>query len=680
MLVGAASSMVARTPAYRMIGDSLTVELGRVKTDTDSLRILSDLMDLRPKWMSDSIGKKIVHTAICSRQDSAGLDAIRNLANLHLRNDSLLQVDLDNVYKFGESVDRDETATFVRMMQNLNRVRFINPEEKETELRRLLRKASSGHSSNIYDEIVLLHAISLYIGETAQGDLLSKYMDKLHGMIEKLRPEAYAIRNCYYVQAALTYANNDECDKSIEADRKLLQAIEDMEHGRKGANRRYRSYDANRYVIYTRLLSNYPRLNGNEVEELYKGAMAVVATDSMAATTNRISMRPQIYYAMYKKEYAEALSLLKTYIDYPYNAQIRRSLLKMMIKCAEQTGDMDALLVASRNYNEILEKTIEDRTREKFKELQIVYDINQMKAESTRKAVKMQRMFTIGAVVASVVLLVLLLIVFLLWRHARKLTQSLVDSNRALVSESANLRQAQADLVKARDDARLANRIKSDFIKNMSGEVAVPLHTINEYTNLIIDCSEAGFKPYLKHFAELVSLNSELLTSIVNDVLNLSEIDSDAVSVVMKKEPLAQLCKMAVESVKHRVLPGVEIGVEADVPDVTVYTDPRRLMQILVQLLSNAAKFTKEGRIEVSFHEDHDINMAVISVTDTGIGVTGDNAERIFERFVKLDRSSQGVGIGLAIARHLAELMGGNVTLDTTYTNGARFLVTVQLG
>lgn len=214
----------------------------------------------------------------------------------------------------------------------------------------------------------------------------------------------------------------------------------------------------------------------------------------------------------------------------------------------------------------------------------------------------------------------------------------------------------------------------------MSGEVAVPLHTINEYTNLIIDCSEAGFKPYLKHFADLVLLNSELLTSIVNDVLNLAEIDSDSVLIRMKKESLLKLCETSVESVKHRVSPGVQMEIAEGLNDVTVYTDPRRLLQILLQLLSNAAKFTKDGRIVVSFDTDKENANAVISVTDTGIGVSADNAERIFERFVKLDRSSQGVGIGLPIARHLAELLAGTVVLDTTYTDGARFVVTVPLG
>ncbi len=674
-------SMSARTTGNDEIADSLSDRLELATTAIDSLDLLTDIFDLRPKDKRDSIGRMILHTAACSGNDQIGLDIIRNLANLHIRNDSMLLKDLTNAAMFDPSDDRVETETFIRMLRNIHNVRYSTTDEKDRNLRLLLKKVNMGADDDIYENIVTLHGICLYVAECSQGELLSKYMTHLGQMVKQLRPEAYSIKNCYYVQAAMAFRENDENAKSIDADLKLLESIDGLENGSTwGISRPYRSYDGNRYIVYTRILSNYPQLSPREVETYYRKAMQMVARDSVAAATNRISMRPQIYYSMYKKDYGRALELLKKYIDAPYNASVHRVLLRMMVKSAEKQGDLDALLTASREYNEILEETIEKRTREKYKELQIVYDINQLKAEHARESGVMQRNVMLIALTAAVVLLVLLAVVFVLFRHSRRLAKNLVHSNAALVAESANLRQAQADLVKARDEAQLANRIKSDFIKNMSGEVAVPLHTINEYTNLIIDCSEAGFKPYLKHFANLVSHNAELLTSIVNDVLNLSEIDSDSVSVCMKKESLSQLCNMAIESVKHRVRPEVDMHVMPNLCDVTVYTDSRRLMQILVQLLSNSAKFTKHGSIEVGFHADEEAGKAYISVTDTGIGVSLGDAERVFERFVKLDRSSQGIGIGLPIARHLAELLAGSVTLDTTYTEGARFIVTVPLG
>lgn len=675
------SATVTKADEFRQneIADSLSQRLERTVTAADSIAILNDLVDLRPKAMRDSLCRLIVHTSLTSGNAATGLDALRNMANLHLRSDSLLDGDLEMAKKFPASEDRDETLTFIRMIRNLNNVRYCTPKEKEEMFRELLREANIGPSSNVYDNIVTLHALSLFMGAVSQGELLSKYLDQLGSLIESLRPEAYALRNCYYVQAALAYADIEEYKKSIDIDTRLLGIISAMEKGCVGARRKYRDYSGNKYVIYTRLLSNYPLLTNEEVERYYKGAMNMVQTDSLSATTNRVSMRPQIYYAMAHKNYSQAVELLKKYIDYPYNAQTRRLLLKLMIEAADATGDNESLLYASRQYNNILEEALEQRNQEKYRELQIVYDINKMKSDHARSSIEMQHKMAVVAWSAAAILLILLVVSVTLWVHSKKLARSLAGTNDALRDESENLRNSQADLVQARDEAQTANRVKSDFIRNMSGEVAVPLHTIIEYTNLIVDCSEAGMKPYLKRFANLVTVNAELLNTIVNDVLNLSEIDSNTMSINCKREVLQPLCKAAVESVRHKVQPGVDLQLAEDLPELSLRTDSRRLMQILVQLLSNASKFTAQGSIRVGYDVDEEAGIVRIYVADTGIGVSTDKADLIFERFVKLDRSSQGVGIGLPIARHIAKMLGGDVALDVNYTGGAKFVISLPL-
>lgn len=675
------SATVTKADEFRQneIADSLSRRLERTVTAADSIAILNDLVDLRPKAMRDSLCRLIVHTSLTSGNAATGLDALRNMANLHLRSDSLLDGDLEMAKKFPASEDRDETLTFIRMIRNLNNVRYCTPKEKEEMFRELLREANIGPSSNVYDNIVTLHALSLFMGAVSQGELLSKYLDQLGSLIESLRPEAYALRNCYYVQAALAYADIEEYKKSIDIDTRLLGIISAMEKGSVGARRKYRDYSGNKYVIYTRLLSNYPLLTNEEVERYYKGAMNMVQTDSLSATTNRVSMRPQIYYAMAHKNYSQAVELLKKYIDYPYNAHTRRLLLKLMIEAADATGDNESLLYASRQYNNILEEALEQRNQEKYRELQIVYDINKMKSDHARSSIEMQHKMAVVAWSAAAILLILLVVSVTLWVHSKKLARSLAGTNDALRDESENLRNSQADLVQARDEAQTANRVKSDFIRNMSGEVAVPLHTIIEYTNLIVDCSEAGMKPYLKRFANLVTVNAELLNTIVNDVLNLSEIDSNTMSINCKREVLQPLCKAAVESVRHKVQPGVDLQLAEDLPELSLRTDSRRLMQILVQLLSNASKFTAQGSIRVGYDVDEEAGIVRIYVADTGIGVSTDKADLIFERFVKLDRSSQGVGIGLPIARHIAKMLGGDVALDVNYTGGAKFVISLPL-
>lgn len=668
------------TPARSAImADSLQRVLLNAKTANDSLALLTDIYDLSGRGHRDETGRKIVEIALRSGNTAVGLDAVRNLANNHFKNDSLLNLDMELASRFPDSDDRKETLTFIAMMKNLYSVRYSTPEERETQLRKLLREANAGNETDVYRSIVLLHAISLYIGESSQGDLLSKYLDRLGRLIENLRPEATSLRNIYYVQAAMVYTENEEYSKAINADTKLLKSIDDLESGRTGLRRKYRSYDANRYIAYTRLLANYPHLPKRDIEDYYRKVMDIVANDSTAAVTNRISLRPQIYYAMYRQQYDKALELLKQAIDYPYNASCRRQMLKMAITAAEHTGDNETLLQASRDYNTMLENTLSQRNEEKYKELQLVYDINQMRAQHNRESMALERRMAIIGIVAAGILLILLILMLWLWIHSRKLARYLAASNSALLAESENLRLAQADLMRARDDAEAANHIKTDFIQNMSGEVTGPLNIITEYTNLIVDCSEANDKPYLRHFADLVNFNAELLKTTANDVLDLSEIDTNNVKLIFKREQIRPICEAAVDSVRHKLNPGVSIRLEHNLTDISLNTDSRRLMRILIQLLSNAAKFTEEGEISLGYAVDNENGCVYIRVTDTGIGIKPEAAEYIFRRFVKINKSSQGIGIGLSIARHFADMLGGTLAVNTKYTLGAQFVLTLPL-
>lgn len=658
----------------------LNAVLASAPTAADSMKILSDLFDLHRRAKKDSVGHMLFEASLRAGDASCGLDALRNLGNLHVKSDSLLEADMANAMLFAPSDDRDETLAFLRILHNSAKAMYSSEIEKEQDFHQAMKRLNADQNLDIYDRIVLLHAVCVYIGKNSQGDLLSKYIGKLGEMIEHLRPEAYALRNCYYVQAALAYANNMEYDKSVEIDRKLLAIIDSLEKGEIGRNRRYRSYDSNRYVVYTRLLSNYPSLSDAEIEEYYTKAMDIVEHDYAAGRTFAASGTPQIYYAMYKHDYPQVLALLDKYLNAPYNASKRERLLKYGIEAAEATGNRDVLLSYSREYNKVLEEILSRRLREKYKELQMVYDVHELKRIHLEESKAFEHTALIWAIVAAGVLFVLLIVLALMLRHMKVMAASLRSSNEALATESQNLRRSREELVKARDEARKASMVKTMFIRNFSSEITVPLRTINEYTNLIIDCSEAGYKPYLKHFADLVALNSEVLTTILSDVLNLSEIDSDTMVVNNSPQRLEPILEAAVTSMQRHMKEGVKLELKKQDEKVSVNADPNRLLQIMVQLISNAAKATTDGAVTVSYDVNREAGEVNVSVTDTGIGIPEGNNERIFERFVKLDRTAPGVGVGLTVARHLARLLGGDLSLDTTYTaGGARFVLTLPL-
>ncbi len=143
---------------------------------------------------------------------------------------------------------------------------------------------------------------------------------------------------------------------------------------------------------------------------------------------------------------------------------------------------------------------------------------------------------------------------------------------------------------------------------------------------------------------------------------------------------LGKTIATAVDSAATRLPSDIKIAIDPEAEPVDIYTDPVRLQQVLLNLIANSAKFISgAGNIHVGYTIDTAKGMADIYVTDTGIGVPAEQAERIFERFVKLDPDKPGAGLGLTIARMLARLLGGDLRLDTSHHPGARFVISLPL-
>lgn len=674
------------------LSDSLFRSLEKADNPADSLVIMGNLFDIMPRDSGTLVGVEMFDVANRAGDTSAALEILRNLTNRYNRNDSML-VELYNrtlrYSKLGnnsvQSINKEElneTRTFIRLARNIYQARHTDDKQRKELLLDFMQTTALNPPANLYDRIVLQHAICVLLSQLGASDLLSTKLDELGELIDQLPPSAISLRSTFNVHAAMLYSENGKYEKSMKADKMTLEGIELLEKHYKEINRPYRNFDANRYIIYTRFLSNFPLLAPHEVEKYYKLAMEMVDRDFTSSETNSLYPGPQIYYNLAYKNYDKALAYIKSCINNPHNKPYKRRLLKYEIDCAEALGDKETQLQASREYNKLLEQYISERLDEKYRELQVISftsdmtnNYNRLQIEKQQSEARALRWIVIVAVIAALVLLISVVILLRLNRRNRMLLMTLDKSNQSLREESQNLEESRKDLLKARDMAQKANNMKTDFIKNMSYEVNAPLKAINEYCKLIVDCSDASNRKYLERFSSLVELNSELLTTIVNDVLHISEIDSDSVPVHNKSTDLRTLCTMVLDGVRHRIAPNVSLQFDTASPAISLFTDPQRVHQILLNLLTNAAKFTNRGSITLGYTVDESSDKVIFSVTDTGIGIKGDKQEAIFDRFVKLDKETQGAGLGLTISRMLARIMGGDVRLDTTYTKGARFIL-----
>lgn len=237
------------------------------------------------------------------------------------------------------------------------------------------------------------------------------------------------------------------------------------------------------------------------------------------------------------------------------------------------------------------------------------------------------------------------------------------------------LRRKNQELAEAREQAEASNRMKTQFIHNMSHEIRTPLNAIVGFSQLLAT-PDSGFSEEEKNeYSHIILHNSELLTTLVNDILDMSSLESEKCTVHIAPCRCNEACRTALNAVRGRLTDEVELHFHTEVPDgYTLDTDEQRLKQVLIHLLTNAAKFTSAGEILLGCSLTERPGKVVFSVADTGPGVSPDKVDIIFNRFTKGDLFKQGAGLGLAICRRVAEVLHGEVLYDRSYTQGARFL------
>ena len=221
--------------------------------------------------------------------------------------------------------------------------------------------------------------------------------------------------------------------------------------------------------------------------------------------------------------------------------------------------------------------------------------------------------------------------------------------------------------------------LKQSFLANMSHEIRTPLNAIVGFSSLMQ--GEELSQEERAEYCAIVVNNSEMLLTLLNDILDISSLECGKIRFNYSAEEIVQICQHILMTTAHTCQPGVEGRLECAVDSYMLTTDVHRLSQILINLLTNAAKFTSEGSIVLGVEICPEQNEVLFSVTDTGPGIPLDKQEMIFNRFEKLDgNKKKGTGLGLAICRQIAMIFGGRIWVDPTYTGGARFIFAHPIG
>lgn len=233
----------------------------------------------------------------------------------------------------------------------------------------------------------------------------------------------------------------------------------------------------------------------------------------------------------------------------------------------------------------------------------------------------------------------------------------------------------------ALDESKEAERVKSSFINHITHEIRTPLNILTGYIHIIADSGYELDKDTRDELLQGIDQNTNAITSIVNDLLEVSQSESKDHYHRNEQVVVNDLCRsiMMEKEAKNKGRLGLKFQTGLS-DDFAITSNHRAVERILRQLMGNALKFTEHGMVELTVGEDADEGVVRFAVTDTGIGIPEDQHEKVFENFYKVDPFKQGMGVGLSMSRKIAVLLGGDITIDKTYHDGTRMILTLPVG
>ena len=254
-----------------------------------------------------------------------------------------------------------------------------------------------------------------------------------------------------------------------------------------------------------------------------------------------------------------------------------------------------------------------------------------------------------------------------------------IDGQMAHVITSVDIdhqKTIEEELRIAKEKAENLDRLKSAFLANMSHEIRTPLNAIVGFASLLVESDD---KKERQDYVDIMQENTELLLQLISDILDLSKIEAGTLDFTMDHLDIKSFCEDIMRNYDIKEDKPVPVLLAPDLPEYYIYTDKKRLMQVITNFINNALKFTNEGQIMLEYRHKAESNEIEFAVTDTGMGIAPDKVDQVFDRFVKLNSFSKGTGLGLSICRSIIEHLGGTIGAESEIGVGSRFWFTHPL-
>lgn len=421
-------------------------------------------------------------------------------------------------------------------------------------------------------------------------------------------------------------------------------------------NLRYRLFTEYAYLAYNKKY--------READNVADSIMRLITTTRVGSVTKDIDEYSNIIHAYFQelKEQNARNEQKKLQLNHSrlqlQNADLELSHATSLQRLAQMEAERNTLALQNKQQRAT-------QLKQSLKQQQTLNKAHKQKSASE---------FRFFLVIIAMVTLLFVLMVLYLWSHTRR--------QKRLNLLSQRLEATHTELAIANAKAQESEHQKTQFIRNMSHEVHTPLHSIMGFSQMLTDPEMATLmsKEEKTDIIKYINDSSEQLSKLINDILDLTSMESGKYKMKFELVRIDQLCKKAIDLNMQHIKQGVEMRYEniCD-PELTISTDEGRVVQLLVNLLENSVQHTEKGSITLAVSTTANPGFVTFTVTNTGCGVKPEEMDKLFTRFYKVDSFKQGTGLGLDICRIIATKLGGTINIDHNYTSGARFWFTLPM-
>lgn len=628
-------------------------QLATARNSSDSIRILYDIFDVLPVKERVEVGEQIYRKAGRSGKKADQIDILR-LMSLCFEDDASLKKIEEEMKSLPPSKQREENILYVKMRRVMLRAKRLPEAERQKEIVRLLNRFDSGQESEGIYKILDLYALVEYMRNDASGDMLNEYLDRLIEMVNAPDFDLYAVKNNVYSEASEIYADAGDYEKAISVNRKEKEMLDKIEKSYREKGRNFRNFDMSRYLYYRRMLRFAKGLNPAEVEKYYREAMKIA--DSNETIKKEIEENPRItaYYYMAIGDYNSALPILKKLTKIHHRLPVNKEILEMLILAADKTGDDKTKMESLEKYNLLLQQINERKTAEKARELQIKYDLQDLKnrnkileIEKRDEEIESTKSIMVFVTCAFVVIFMILLVLLYNWSRYKRNTHRLGQVVDNIHHERHRLRNS---LYAQIHDDGVAERYPGKIWEKRMKEAK------ESRRNATIFMTE----------------------SIVNDLLYISAAGHQDMMKYLRYETVDTLLRHVETNAKELPAYNRKLSLIFPENDYKIFTDTECLSNLLIHMAGVAMSYAPESKIGLEC-ERLDSKYVGFIITIYGIGAAEKEGPQLFRNIPMSDIMLHHEDSGLYLCRMISLLLQCEFKPVLNYTEGARYVLRVPV-